>query len=367
VVVRVPSGAATGEFARSRSLSVPPGFEVSVFATGLDSPRWLAFSPEGVLYASIPSQGQVVALPDRNADGVADSTITLVDSLYQPHGLAFFGGALFVAENQRVIRVTYDSKAAQPKATRLQTVVPNLPTGSGHLTRTITFGPDGKLYVSAGSSCNSCVEDDSRRAAVTQYNPDGSGEKVFAKGLRNSVGLTWRPGTSELWATDNGRDYLGDDLPPDEINVLRDGADYGWPYCYGNRMPDPQLGSASRCAITQPPTVALQAHSAPLGLAFYAGTQFPKEYQGDLIVAYHGSWNRSVPTGYKLVRVRMNGGTPTGEVQDFVAGWLDGGSAWGRPVDPVVGPDGSLYVSDDAAGVIYRITYRGGVPTKNAE
>lgn len=367
VAVKVPSGAATGQLAQPRTLSVPSGFAVSVFAAGLGAPRWLAFSPEGVLYASIPSQGRVVAMPDRNNDGVADAAITFVDSLYQPHGLAFFGGALFVAENQRVVRVSYDPKAAQPKATRVQTIIPNLPTGGEHWTRSITFGPDGKLYVSAGSSCNACVEEDSRRAAITQYNSDGSGERVFAKGFRNSVGLTWRPGTSELWAADNGRDYLGDDLPPDEINLIRDGADYGWPYCYGNRVPDPQLGSAGRCAITQPPVVALQAHSAPLGLVFYAGTQFPAEYRGDLFVAFHGSWNRTVPTGYKLVRVRMANGKPTGEVQDLVTGWLEGASVWGRPVDPVVGPDGSLYLSDDAAGVIYRITYSGGVPMKNAE
>jgi len=365
--VRVPSGMGTGIFAQPRALTVPSGFEVSVFAAGLEAPRWLAFSPEGVLFASIPSQGRVVALPDRNADGAADEVVTFADSLYLPHGLAFFSGALFVAENQRVVRIAYDPKAAKPQATRVQAIVPNLPTRGGHWTRTITFGPDGKLYVSVGSSCNSCVEDDSRRAAITRYNADGSGERVYAKGLRNSVGLTWRPGTSELWATDNGRDNLGDDLPPDEINVIRDGVDYGWPYCYGNRVPDPELGSASRCASTQPPVVALQAHSAPLGLAFYSGTQFPAEYRGDLFVAFHGSWNRSVPTGYKLVRVRMANGKPTGEVQDFATGWLEGSAAWGRPVDPVVGPDGSLYVSDDSAGAIYRISYRGGVPTKNAE
>ena len=364
--MKVPSDLATGPLAQERTLAVPSGFSVSVFAAGLGAPRWLAFSPEGVLYASIPAQGTVVALPDRDKDGVADSTLTFVDSLYQPHGLAFHGGALFVAENQRVIRVSYDPKAAQPKATRVQTIVPNLPTGRGHWTRSITFGPDGKLYVSAGSSCNSCVEDDSRRAAITQYNADGSGERVFATGLRNSVGLTWRPGTSELWASDNGRDNLGDDLPPDEVNVIRDGADYGWPYCYGDRVPDPELGSAARCTTTQPPAVALPAHSAPLGLVFYSGTQFPAEYRGDLFVAFHGSWNRTVPTGYKLVRVRMSGGKPTGEVRDFVSGWLEGGSAWGRPVDPIVGPDGSLYLSDDSAGAIYRISYAGNAPTKAA-
>jgi glucose/arabinose dehydrogenase len=239
-------------------------------------------------------------------------------------------------------------------------IVSNLPDG-GHSTRTIVFGADGKLYVSIGSSCNVCKEKDPRRAAVVRYNADGTGEDIFATGLRNSVGLAWHPTTKELWGTDNGRDMLGDDVPPDEINIIRQGQNYGWPNCYADRVPDAEFGSPEFCRKTEPPVAKLQAHSAPLGLAFYTGTQFPKEYHGDLFVAFHGSWNRSKKTGYKVVRLRIGNGR-VNDVRDFITGWLspDGREeVLGRPVDLVVGKDGGLYLSDDAAGVIYRIGYRG--------
>jgi glucose/arabinose dehydrogenase len=241
-----------------------------------------------------------------------------------------------------------------------EVIVPNLPTG-GHSTRTIGFGPDGKLYLSIGSSCNVCTERDARRAAIYQYNPDGSGERQFASGLRNAVGFVWQPGTGNLWATNNGRDGLGDDLPPETINLVREGNDFGWPYCHNGRIPDQQFGQGRSCSAVTKPAIEVQAHSAPLGLAFYTGQTFPADYNGDLFVAYHGSWNRSVPTGYKVVRTRFQNGQPTGQVEDFATGWLPEGSrsSWGRPVDVSVGPDGSLFVSDDTLGVIYRISYGG--------
>ena len=236
-------------------------------------------------------------------------------------------------------------------------IIADLPAG-GHNTRTVLFSPDwSTLFVSVGSSCNVCDETDPRRAAIVRYNPDGSGEQIYASGLRNAVGITFRPGTQELWATNNGRDELGDDLPPEDIYLIQAGTDYGWPRCHSGRIVDPDFGNPDACDSVGQPVVEMQAHSAPLGLVFYDGEQFPQEYHGDLFVAFHGSWNRSVPTGYKVVRIPMDGPT-SGAVQDFATGWLrENGSSWGRPVGLAVGADGGLYISDDGGGNIYRITY----------
>jgi glucose/arabinose dehydrogenase len=204
-----------------------------------------------------------------------------------------------------------------------------------------------------------CVEEDERRATIVRYSPDGSGEEIYARGLRNAVGITFRPGTNELWATNNGRDWLGDDLPPETIYVVAENDDAGWPTCHSGRIEDPDFGGPNACDGILAPAVEMQAHSAPLGLTFYSGQQFPDEYHGDLFVAFHGSWNRATPTGYKVVRIPMHSGVP-GPTQDFATGWLrEDGSNWGRPVDVLTSADGSLYVSDDSAGVIYRIFYSG--------
>jgi len=332
-------------------IRLPQGFKMDVFASQLGSPRFMAFSPDGVLFVTIIDGGKVVALPDRNGDGRADRTITFLKGLEKPHGIAFYKGYLYIGETNEIVRFRYNGFDSTPG--NKEVIIPNLPTG-GHFTRTVAFGPDGKMYVSIGSSCNVCIEKDKRRAAILQFNPDGSGGRVFAKGLRNSVGITWNPETKELWATDNGRDWLGDDLPPEEINIIKEG-NYGWPYCYGDRIPDPDYGKPDFCKGTTPPVFKMEAHSAPLGLTFYTGKLFPKEYWGDLFVAFHGSWNRSVPTGYKVVRIRMKDGKPQ-SIEDFATGWLQGKKAWGRPVDVIIGPDGSLFVSDDRDGSVYRIT-----------
>ena len=249
-------------------------------------------------------------------------------------------------------------------------MVANLPSDGGHFTRTLLVHQD-HLLVSVGSSCNICDEQDHRRAAVVRYNLDGSGETLFADGLRNSVGMTLHPTTGEIWATNNDRDNLGDDVPPDRVNILREGGFYGWPFCYLPHQPNPEYRRvAGRCAEAIGPAVTLPAHSAPLGLAFYVGEMFPTEYRGDLFVALHGSWNRSVPIGYQVVRVRLENGRAAGEPQPFVSGWLEGrrrslgrasGIGWGRPVDVLVMPDGSMLISDDEAGRIYRVTYEDGL------
>ena len=346
---------ATSGFAQAPPVTLPAGFTISVFASGLGSPRFLTLDPSGTLLVSIPSQGRVVALPDRDGRGKAEP-VTVVEGLDRPHGLAWQDGQLYVAEMGRVLRFHYDP--ATRKATRAAVVVPNLP-GGGHWTRTIVFGPDGRLYVSVGSSCNVCREPDRRRAAIVRYNADGSGEDLFATGMRNAVGLAFATTTGALWATVNERDWRGDDLPPDYITEVKAHGFYGWPDCMivrGQPVVDERFARGDRCPTVTPPTVEIQAHSAPLGLAFYTGRLFPAAYHGDLFVAFHGSWNRSVPTGYKVVRVRFKDGKPAG-VEDFATGWLHDGRVLGRPVDLVVGRDGALYLSDDSAGQVDRIIY----------
>jgi len=343
----------------AQPIALPPGFAISIFAQNLDSPRMMALGPDGQLYVAERGAGRIVRLADRNADGAADNLEVVAQGLNFPSSLAFYrDGSLYVAETTRILRLSHpDSQGVFQNS---QIVIDGLPSG-GHNTRTVLFSPDwSTLFVSIGSSCNVCVEEDSRRAAIMAYNPDGSNGRLYASGLRNAVGITFRPGTAELWASNNGRDMLGDDLPPETINLVHEGDDFGWPRCHSGRIIDPDFGKSGACDGVAKPAVEMQAHSAPLGLTFYTGDQFPEQYHSDLFVAFHGSWNRSVPTGYKVVYIPMDGDTP-GPVQDFAVGWLpENGAQWGRPVDVITGSDGSLFVSDDGGGVIYRIFYTGG-------
>ncbi len=333
---------------QQQGLRVPAGFHVSLFAQNLSGVRYLTLGPGGVVYASQPTSGVVVKLPDANHDGVADSAVTVATGLNRPFGIAFRGDTMYVAAVDEVVRYN-------PGAAGKIVVVPNIPAG-GHSTRTVVFGTDGKMYVSVGSSCNICDEADSLRAAISQFNPDGTGGRVFARGLRNSVGLAIHPTTGELWATNNDRDNLGDDIPPERINIIKDGQYYGWPQCYLPGQRNPEYSGAD-CSTVEPPAIAFQAHSAPLGMGFYTGTAFPADYRGDAFVAYHGSWNRTVPTGAKVVRVQVQNGRPVA-IDDFVTGWqLADGSRWGRPVGVVTTTDGALLISDDMGGKIWRITY----------
>jgi glucose/arabinose dehydrogenase len=330
------------------AVRLPSGFHVSVFAQGLSGVRNIVLGPGNVVYAALAQPGTIVKVPDTNRDGVADSVVTVARGLRGPFGIGFRGDTMYVAEMTAVKR--FDPGAAAPA-----TIVPRMPSG-GHATRTLVFGPDGKMYVSVGSSCNLCDESDSMRAAVLQFNRDGSGGRIFARGLRNSVALAFHPTTGELWAANNDRDNLGDDVPPERINIVKDGRYYGWPECYLPGTPNPEYRTAN-CSTVEPPAITFQAHSAPLGLAFYTGTKFPREYRGDVFMALHGSWNRTVPTGAKVVRVRVDGGRPVG-VEDFIVGWQrPDGSRWGRPVAVVVASDGALLVSDDLGGKIWRVSY----------
>jgi len=355
LLLLLAAAAAADEPAR---ITLPPGFRIDLYAKGFGATRFMTLDPAGTLLVSTPREGRVVALPETDGDGRADHVVTVVAGLDLPHGLAFKDGWLYVAETGSVRRFRYDP--ATRRTSDPAVVVPSIPPRGGHWTRTLAFGPDGRLYVSVGSSCNVCRERDPRRAAVVRYEADGSGEHhIFATGLRNAVGLAFQPGTGELWATVNERDWRGDDLPPDYITAVKEGF-YGWPDCFadhGKAVADPEFaGSREQCRRMTLPTLEIQAHSAPLGLAFYTGRQFPPEYRGSLFVAYHGSWNRTVPTGYKLVRVPFRDGRPSGPVEDFATGWRRAGVTFGRPVGLQVAADGALFLSTDDA--IYRISYR---------
>lgn len=336
-------------------IQVPQGFVVSILAEGLPGVRMIEIGPDDRLYAVRSQAGEIVRF-DVDPDGTVDSGPAVVATgLRDPYGLAFRDGDLYVGETHQIIRLT------GPDFIEETVIVEGLPTG-GHWTREIEFGPDGRLYVSVGSSCNICEEGDERRAAVVRYAADGSGEEIVGAGLRNTAGLAFHPDSGDLWASQNERDGHGDDRPAEELNILTpDGPvqHFGWPYCYGDGVPNPEFANPPQCAGKIPPSLQMQAHSAPLGMVFYEAEQFPEEYRGDLFLAFHGSWDRSEPTGYKVVRVRVQNGQPV-SYEDFASGWLlPNGSIRGRPVAVAIGPDGSLYVSDDGAGRIWRIRWEG--------
>lgn len=346
-------------------LALPEGFSISIFAKDLDKPRVLAWDPAGNLLASIPSQGRVVALPDNNGDGVADATINVIENLNRPHGLAFRCREtckLYIAETDQVAVYDYDEKNLS--AVNKRKII-DLPGGGNHVTRTLLFMPapnEDKLLISVGSTCNVCDEEDWRRAKILIANHDGSDLKEFARGLRNSVFMAIHPVTGKIWATEMGRDLLGDDIPPDEINIIEEGNHYGWPYCYGKNVQDedfykgPEVRKPCEEVGVMPSHIDLPAHSAPLGLAFFPEEGWAEDYWHNLLVAYHGSWNRSVPTGYKIVRYKLNAEGNYEGVEDFITGWLAEEGALGRPVDILIQPGGKMYISDDKAGVIYRVS-----------
>lgn len=318
--------------------------------------RALAVGPDGAIYVSQPAANQITRLV-LNADGTAGPATVAVRGLNKPHGMAFHNGWLYIANTDGVVRVRLD---ASGKAAGTPERLNRYGSGGGHWTRSIVFGPDNKMYVSIGSTCNLCVEKDSTRAAVMQFDENGKDGRMFARGLRNAVGMAFNPVTHELWVSQHERDNIEpnhENLPPEEINILRDGGDYGWPYCYGDRIPNPEYHSTTRCATTIPPALEMQAHSAPLSLTFLANaTQLPTADRGDALVAFHGSWNRSIPTGAKVVRIRIQDNTPVG-YEDFVTGWQrPDGTRWGRPVDVAVLKDGSLLISDDGTGQLVRVS-----------
>ena len=375
--------------AASRRITVPAGFAIRIFAQGLSGKaRFMAFGPDGLLYLTLMSDGKIVRLPDRNNDGLADGTEVVVTGLSLPHGLEWRNGWLYVAEGDKIERLR-DSDGDGRLETRA-VVTTNIPAPQGHTSRTLHFGPDGKLYVSVGSSCNACKESDPRRAAILRFNPDGSiptdnpfvsnadtrKHPVWAEGLRNSVDFLWTP-SGQLWANHNGSDGISDTLPPEEIVIaVPKGAHHGWPYCYtpgvGLNLPPNQreevrdtqvaLAAGFTCSMAVPAQLTDLAHSAPLGMT-RGGGSFPSGYRDDLFVAYHGSWNTTNTANYrdcKVQRIVIENGVLVRSTT-FANGWRTSGqkcgTAWGRPVDVIFGPDGALYISDDLGGRVYRIVY----------
>jgi glucose/arabinose dehydrogenase len=342
-------------------LLLPPGFKISVFADKLDDPRRMILAANGDVVLSEPGAGKITILRDANHDGVAEQRFTFATNLDSPYGLAFHDGFLYVGEQDAVVRIPYTPGATRA-VTSPQRLAP-LPSG-GHSTRGVIFNRAGtKMYVSVGSASNVSSGEPPERAAIVEFNPDGSGKRIFASGLRNPVGMAWEPVTDALWTAVNERDGLGDDLVPDYVTDVRDGGFYGWPYCYLGKHEDPRRADDMRrdlVARAIVPPVLLQAHSAALGIVFYQGSMFPQEYRGRAFVAMHGSWNRSRRTGYKIVSVPFRNGHPTGGYDDFVVGWMtdeQSRKVWGRPVDVLVLGDGSLLISDDGAAKIWRVTY----------
>jgi glucose/arabinose dehydrogenase len=343
-------------------LSLPSGFSLEVFAKDLPSARVMAIDSSGNIWLSQTRQGVVSQLKIK--DGKLESQKTIFSGLKNPHGLAFDPqdpNILYIAEETKISKV-----AIGPAAYGTPEEIIELPKGAGHFTRTLGFGPDGRLYVSIGSTCNVCNEKDDRYASIYSLKKDGSDWRQTAKGLRNSVFFTWNKRDGRMWATEMGRDLLGDDIPPDEINIIDTGAastlNFGWPICYGGNIHDTVFDKNTyfrnpcQAPLELPSHIDLQAHSAPLGLAFVPGdSAWPEDYQGDLLVAFHGSWNRSEPTGYKVVRIILDEQDNFIRQEDFISGWLTADGALGRPVDLIFDSAEALYISDDKAGVIYKI------------
>jgi glucose/arabinose dehydrogenase len=337
-------------------IRLPPGFQISVYARDLNTPRFITIGPNGILLVANRGTNSIVALIPGASPIRTAKSLKLVSNLYDPTSLDIHEGYLYIGERTSIARVRLGNDLHLGPVER---IVTGLPASGQHTTRTVLIGPDGRLYVSIGSTCNVCVESDPHRAAVWVYNLDGSGGHLYARELRNAVGMAINPWNKQVWATVNGRDYLGENSPPETVYALQAGADYGWPRCEAGDIIDPDFGHSGDCNGIVQPLLIMQAHSAPLGLAFYNANQFPELYQNSLYIAFHGSWNRSIPTGYKLVRVPLRDGKVAGPASDFATGWLQGnGSVTGRPVGVAVAPDGSLFVSDDTSSVIYHIWYQ---------
>ncbi len=334
-------------------LKVPPGFRAGLFAQGFNKPRLMAVAPNGDVFLSDTRAGRVFVLPDRDGDGHADAKVVFASGLDRPHGLAFHGGYLYVANNASVVRYRY--APGQTKAGGPAQKVADLPKDGEHETRTLTFGPDGRMYVAIGSSCNACTEKNPQRAGVRVFDADGRNGRTYATGLRNAVGIVFVGNT--LYANTNGRDYLGDNTPPEAFFRLKAGGNYGWPRCLVTRPNQAQTGDpayrGANCRAVQRPFATVTAHSAPLGLTVYDGTRFPTAYRGQLLGALHGSSIRAMRSGYKIVRIDPR----SGQVTDFVTGFLRGQEVLGRPVGVTVTRDGSLLISDDLNGMVYRVSY----------
>lgn len=344
---------------------MPPGFRIERYAEGFENPRWMTLAPNGDVFLADSKANRIIVLRDANRDGRVDERHTFAENLNQPFGMAFHENFFYVANTDSVVRFPY--KTGQTRAEASPEKIADLP-GRGynqHWTRNIIFRPDGrKMYVTVGSETNVSVEPEPMRAAITEFNPDGTDKRIYATGLRNPVGLAFHPTTRELWTTVNERDGLGDNLPPDYLTSVREGGFYGWPYSYIGGNVDPRRRGERPDLVSRAivPDLLLEAHGAALGLVFYDGAMFPADYRGDAIIAMRGSWNRSRRSGYQIVRVPFEGGRPRGYYEDFITGWLpddESRTVWARPVGLLALGDGSLLISEDGNNAIWRVTYEG--------
>lgn len=343
-------------------LKLPEGFKITVFADSIDGARSMAMGTDGTLFVSTRNDKTVYAIQDRDGDYRADRTIILDSTLEVPNGIAFKDGDLYVAQVDRLLRYK-NIEQHLDSLPEPEVIYDDFPTEFHHGWKYIAFGPDGKLYVPVGAPCNICdrTGEDERFGTITRMDPDGTNREIYARGVRNTVGFTWHPETGDMWFTDNGRDMLGDDIPPCELNRISEaGQHFGYPFCHGGTVKDPEFGNQRPCSDFVPPVQALGAHVAPLGIQFPKGGMFPDSYKNVAFIAEHGSWNRSKKVGYRIAMVKLDGNTAVG-YESFIEGWLDEESQepFGRPVDLLFLKDGSLLISDDFGDAIYRVTYEG--------
>jgi glucose/arabinose dehydrogenase len=338
-------------------IKLPPGFEISMYASRVPGARSMALGPRGTLFVGSRGEGKVYAIVDRNGDNRADEVIVIAKGLNSPNGVAFLGASLYVAEISRILRFdNIENRLYDPPAPVV--INDSLPKDRHHGWKFIGFGPDGLLYVPVGAPCNVCLSSDKVFATIMRMQPNGSNLEIFSHGVRNTVGFDWHPRTKELWFTDNGRDWLGNDRPPDELNrASAKDMHFGFPFCHGSSIEDPEYGATRTCKEFAPPAMELGPHVAALGMRFYTGSSFPAQYRNRIFIAEHGSWNRITPIGYRVTTVTLDENRAS-KYEVFAEGWLDGRKVRGRPVDVLVMPDGALLVSDDKGNAIYRIAYR---------
>ncbi len=349
-------------------IKLPAGFKIEIYAENVPNARSLAVGPSGIVFVGSRDAGNVYALIDKDSDKKAEEVKIIDSGLNQPNGVALLNGTLYVAEISRILKyfdieTRINTDISRHGFTRIDTdekikpivINDSYPKDEHHGWKYIAFGPDGKLYVPVGMPCNVCNPDDEIYGTITRINPDGTGREIFAKGIRNTVGFDWHPETKELWFTENGRDWMGDDVPPDELcKAPKKGLHFGFPFCHGFSIADPEFGKGHDCNNYIKPEIELAPHTAALGMKFYTCEMFGEQYKGRIFIAEHGSWNRKDPIGYRVMMVTLKNGKAD-EYKVFAEGWLRDGTAWGRPVDVAIMADGSMLVSDDKAGAVYRI------------
>ncbi|MEX0967401.1 MAG: sorbosone dehydrogenase family protein [Bacteroidia bacterium] len=339
-------------------IKLPEGFRITLFAQDVENARSMVRGDDGTVYVGSRSAGKVYALPDADGDFVADEVVVIASGLNSPNGVALKDGNLYVALIDRILQfpAITNTYRNEPKP---ETVFSDYPDKTHHGWKYIAFGPDGMLYVPVGAPCNICLSEDPIFASITRLDVNNPEPEIYAEGIRNTVGFAWHPETKELWFTDNGRDMMGDNIPPDKLNHAPEkGMHFGYPFCHGTDIPDPEFGDQRNCNEFTPPVQNLGPHVAALGMKFYTGKMFPEEYRNKILIAEHGSWNRSTPIGYRIMMVTLDGNRAT-EYEPFAEGWLNEGKDWGRPVDIIQMPDGAILISDDKADAIYRIVYEG--------